>query len=75
MRKTLLVAIKVNGEQIRSPGNKESRCGLGVSISSTEDALSEVDSCAIRCNIEEFSGEVGVQSRGCSKEFEADGAR
>jgi hypothetical protein len=47
---------------------------LRIPVASAEDALSEVNGCAIRCNIEQFGGEVGVHSRGCSKEFEADRA-
>ena len=45
---------------------------MGIPIPSTEDALSEVDGRTIRCDVEQFRGEVGVHSRGCGEEFEAD---
>ena len=63
---------KVDGEPISLPANERSRGDLGIPVASTEDALSEVDGRTIRCNVEEFSGEVGVHSRGCGEEFEAD---
>jgi hypothetical protein len=54
------------------PANEGNGGSLGVPIPSTEDALSEVDGTTIRCNVEEFSGEVGVHSRRCGEEVEAD---
>jgi len=63
---------KINGEQISLPANEESRCGFGIPVASTEDALSKVSGRTIRRNVEEFGGEVSIHRRGCGKEFEAD---
>jgi hypothetical protein len=63
---------KVDGEQISLSGNEEIRQSLGIPVASAQDALCDIDGRTIWCNVEEFSGEVGVHRRGCGEQFEAD---